>query len=239
MADRSVVVRGVRFPSKAALERHCRGIVEKHSSGEMMAADDAMFFLSLILERHERPHEKIIVGLEDEVVGVKVRHADGYAFYGDSKTNVNHTFVVYACGREIDFSWKKCCSGFKKEHIATTAMRRAVADQVATYKRLRFAAGSGSVTSDDSGEPLAWGDACVDHYPVTFAALRDRFLSLEGVPLGDVEVASDPRCGAAMADEWLRQRWAAYHDAHKTLRLVSAKENETSWRDEGAVRNGI
>jgi hypothetical protein len=236
VGKRTVFVRGIEFSSKTSLERHCRGLIKNYNAGDMMSPDDSMFFLSLILERHERPEEKIIAGLEDDVVGIRLRHADGYSFYGESPTNVNHLFVVYACGREVDFSWKKCCSGFKKAHVATSAMRRAIADQVWSYKRLRFATGSGSVTSDASGSPLLWEDARVDHYPVTFAAIRDRFLEKEGVPLGEIATASDPKCGAAMADAALRDRWASFHDVHKTLRLVSARENETSWREEGAIR---
>lgn len=234
--EKSIQVRGVTFGSKAALERHCRSIITKYGDGDMMSQDDAMFFLSLILERHERPQEKIVPGLESEIVGIVVRHDTAYEEFRGSSTNVNHLFVAYAGGAEVDFSWKKCCSGFNKEAVATSAMRRAVADQVASYKRLRFATGAGSVTSDASGLPLAWEEAVVDHYPLTFAAIRDSFLVIEGVSLAEIQTKSDPRCGVAMADGEQRERWASYHDARKTLRLVSVKENETSWREEGAIR---
>lgn len=234
MSSRSVSVRGVTFQSKAALERHCREIIQKYSGGDMMSPEDSMFFVSLILERHERPDEKIVPGLEDSLAGIVIRHADGYAFYGNSPTNVNHLFVAYSNGYEVDFSWKKCCLGFKAEAVATSAMRRAVVDQVRSYKKLRYV--RGPVTSDASGIPLAWDDSRVDHYPLTFAAMRDAFLSCEGVLLGEVKVKSDPVCGVAMADDGLRERWSSYHDAHKTLRLVSVRENETSWREEGAIR---
>ena len=230
------VVMGSEFASKAALERHCRETIQKYKSGDMLEPGDAFFFLSLILERHQRPHEKILPGLEDQIVGIKVRHNDGHNPYGSSPANVNHLFVVYESGLEVDFSWKKCCSGFKAEAVATSAMRRAVADQVSQYKRLRFVQAGGSITSDASGEPMDWGSSRVDHYPKTFAFLRDSFLSLEGIALADVQTKSDKRCGVAMADEAMRDRWATYHDAHKTLRLVSAMENETSWKDEGAIR---
>lgn len=222
------------FSSKAALERHCREIIQKYSGGDMMSPEDSMFFMSLILERHERPDEKIVPGLEDSLTGIVVRHSDGYAFYGKSPTNVNHLFVAYSSGYEVDFSWKKCCLGFKPEAVATSAMRRAVVDQVRSYKKLRYV--RGPVTSDASGLPLAWSDATVDHYPLTFAAMRDAFLSGERIALGAVVVRSDPVCGVGMADDELREKWASYHDVHKTLRLVSAKENETSWREQGAIR---
>jgi hypothetical protein len=239
MGRSPVVVGGQTFASKAALERRCREIVSGYEDGQMMSREHAMFLLDLILRRHDSPAEKIMPGLEGEISGIRVKHDSGYAFYGKSATNVNHTFVVYASGLEIDFSWKKCCAGFKPEAEATQAMRRAVADQVAQYKRLRYANGSGSVTSDVSGKPLAWGDARVDHWPKTFAYLRGCFLSAEGIALADVQTKSGPVCGVAMADEALMQRWQAYHDAAKTLRLVSARENEISWREEGAIRNGI
>lgn len=230
----AVVVHGKQFASKAALERHCRDIIKRYGDGDLMRDEDGLFFISLILERHERPDEKIVVGLEDEVIGIRVKHASGYRVYGGSETNVNHLFVAYAGGDERDFSWKKCCQGFRHEAVATSAMRRAVFDQVASFKKRRFLAGS--VTSDASGKPLDWSSARVDHYPRTFAWLRDSFLNGESIPLSGVAVISDPVVGAAMADEGLRRRWALYHDANKTLRIVSVRENETSWREEGAIR---
>lgn len=236
MGRSPVIVGAESFASRAALERHCRSIVVLYADGEMMQPAHAMFFLALILCRHERPDEKILAGLEGEIIGIRVRHGSGHAVYGKSTTNVNHTFVAYASGHEIDFSWKKCCSGFKPEAQATQAMRRAVGDQVAEYKRLRFAFGSGSVASDASGGPLSWGDARVDHWPRTFAFLRDSFLDSEGVRLSELPTRPDPVCGVAMADDEQRIRWASFHDVNKTLRLVSAKENETSWREEGAIR---
>jgi hypothetical protein len=232
-------IRGEQFSSNAAIERRCREIISSYSDGEMMSEDHSLFMLELILVRHESPHEKIIPGLEHEIEGVRVRHSSGHSLFGGSKTNVNHTFVAYSGGNEIDFSWKKCCSGFKKESQATQAMRRAVANQVADYKRWRYASGSGSVTSDASGSPLAWRDANVDHYPITFASLRDAFLSQEGLTLADVETRSDAVCGVAIKDKTLEEKWSLFHMANKTLRLVSAKENAASWREEGAIRNGF
>ena len=231
-----IVVGGEEFASKAAIERRCREIVSGYGDGEMATPEHGLFLIDLILKRHDRPEDKILAGLEDEVAGVKIRHHSGHAVYGKSSTNVNHTFVVYANGREIDFSWKKCCNGFSLAAIATQAMRRAVGDQVAQYKRWRYAAGSGSVTCDATGAPLPWGDARVDHWPVTFAFLRDSFLSREGSLLESIETASDPVCGVAIADHDLRSRWQSYHDTQKTLRLVVVRENELSWRKEGAIR---
>jgi len=230
----SVTVRGNVFASKAALERYCRTVIGRYREGEVMRDEDGIFFLSLILERHDCPEDKIIVGLEDEIIGIRVRHNSGYRLYGAAETNVNHLFVAYAGGFERDFSWKKCCHGFKPEAVATAAMRRAVWEQVAAYKRLRFLAGS--VTSDSSGEPLDWPSARVDHFPKTFAWLRDTFLAGESLALAGIATKSDPAVGVAMADDGLLERWAAYHDAHKTLRLVSARENEISWREKGAIR---
>ena len=230
----SVTVRGRVFASKAALERYCRTVIGQYGDDAVMSEEDGMFFLSLILERHDCPQDKIIIGLEDEVIGIRVRHSSGYRLYGSSKTNVNHLFVAYAGGFERDFSWKKCCQGWKPEAVATGAMRRAVWGQIAAYKKLRFLAGS--VTSDASGEPLDWSSARVDHFPKTFAWLRDTFLLGESLKLADIATKSDPVVGVAMADDRLRERWAACHAAHKTLRIVSVRENEISWREKGAIR---
>lgn len=222
---RSVVVGGIEFASKAALERHCRGIISKCCDGELMPESE--FMLNLIRERHCTPWEKIIPGLEDQIVGVRVRHESARALIDHGKQN--HTFVAYATGHEIDFSWPQCCKGFSVRSWSNAAMRKAIEPDVVAYKKMRFL--SGSVTSDASGVPLTWDECAVDHYPVTYWELRDRFLSHKGIALDEVETVNAPRGGSLLGDEEFSKEWVLFHKANAKLRLVTPEENKRSWKE--------
>ena len=237
-AREKVVIGSAEFSSRTALERHARSVVEKYASGELMSDEDRDFMLNLIQARHKKPETKILQGLEDQIVGVKVRHGDGLPHYGTAVTNRNHCFVAYADGGEIDFSWKRCCTGdFSHDDDVNRAMRRAVAPQVHDYKILRFGPHrGGSVTCDATGVAVAWNECQIDHYPLTFVAVRDRFLAAEQTTIAAIQVKPDGRGGCVMADDGLLLRWQLFHQAEATLRLVSTEENRRSWRTEGATR---
>ncbi len=221
----SLTVSGFRFASKAALERHCRDLVSACSDGELMP--DSGFMLNMLRQMHHSPWEKILPGLEDQVIGVRVRHesAAGLIRYAVK----NHTFVAYLSGIELDFSWVKCCRGFSVRSWANEAMRRAVHKDIVAYKKLRFL--HGSVVSDASGTALTWDRCQVDHYPVTYAELRDRFLADRGVSLERVATLNDPMGGSLLADDEFAKSWVLFHQANATLRLVTPGENQTSWKE--------
>jgi len=221
----SLIVAGVQFSSKAALERHCRKTVEACSDGEIMP--DSAFMLNMLRQMHHSPWEKILPGLEDQVMGVRVRHesAAGLIRYAVK----NHTFVAYSTGMELDFSWVKCCRGFSVRSWSNEAMRRAVHKDIVAYKTLRFR--HGGVVSDASGAALTWDRCQVDHFPVTYAELRDRFLAKIGVSLERVATLNDPMGGSLLADEQFANAWVLFHQANATLRLVTPEENQTSWKE--------
>lgn len=222
-----VIVSGREFVSKKALYEHVKAIVEQTAHAEIAAESE--FLLHMICERHENPDAKVIPGMESEIVGVRVRHQSSKDHPVHSGSN--HTFVAYASGMEIDFSWVKCCHGrFGAAEKARSAMRRAVQGDIVAYKKFRYLAGP--VTSDASGLAIAWGESQVDHWPVTFQQLRDQFLQERGLALSDIEVIDDPKGGHIMADRELLTSWQLFHQANSTLRLVTVDENKTSWRKE-------
>ena len=222
-----IIVSGREFASKKALYEHVKSHVEQTEHGQITSESE--FLLHMICERHENPDAKIVPGLESEIVGVRVRHKSckNHKIHPGG----NHTFVAYADGMEIDFSWVKCCHGrFGASEKARAAMRRAVHGEIVVYKKLRYL--SGSVTSDASGVAVAWGESQVDHWPVTFQELRDWFLQDRGLDLEDIKVSDDPRGGHVMADPELLKSWQLFHQNNSTLRLVTVDENKTSWRKE-------
>lgn len=221
----SMTVAGVRFASKAALERHCRELVSACGDGEIMPA--SAFMLNMLRQMHHSPWEKILAGLEDQIIGVRVRHASAARLIRYAVKN--HTFVAYDSGMEIDFSWVKCCRGFSVRSWGNEAMRRAVHKDIVSYKKMRFS--RGSVVSDASGTALTWDRCQVDHYPVTYAELRDRFLADRCVSLELVETLNDPMGGSLLADEEFAKAWVLFHQANATLRLVTPEENQLSWKE--------
>jgi hypothetical protein len=227
-----IIVHDIYFSSKQFLEQYCRGIIQGYHDGEMMRDNDRSFFLSLIATRHHAPEQKIIPGKENDIVGIRVRHDSPY---GSTLIFQNQIFVVYRDGEEIDVSWRKCCSGFSPKSSLNSAMRRAVVDDTHGFKLARFA--TPPVHCEATGVLLEWKDAQVDHFPITFASLRDNFLLLDSgsVNYEAVPLSHDPRGGVIMRDEIQRTRWRQYHRAFSTLRIVTIEENRKSWRHKDAI----
>lgn len=235
---KSVAVCGVEFKSAAALARHTRSVIESYQDGQMMSSEHAAFVFDLIARRHDKPDEKLIPERIGELVGIRVRHQSGCPQFGKSRTNRNHCLVVYADGTEIDFSWVGCCTGsFSPERDANHALRRAAEPHVREFKKRRFMAVGGNPTCDETGDALTWESCQVDHYPLTWAAMVDEFLAVEGIAIGDIPVVSVvPEGGCRLADQEFAERFERFHQARATLRLVSTAVNQRSWRDDGAIR---
>jgi len=238
MKRKPIVIAGQSFSSAAALTRHARSIVSSYGDGEMVKADDFQFLADLIIRRHESPDEKFVPGRVEEVVGIRVRHESGCPQFGNAKTNRNHCRVVYSCGQEIDFSWKSCCEGsFSAARDANHALRRAAEPHVREYKRRRFSAVGGFPTCDETGAPLTFQSCQVDHYPLTWVALRDRFLEAMSLRLEDIAtVEVVPEGGCRLADNEMSDSFQKHHMATATLRLVTISVNQGSWRDKEAIR---
>ncbi len=229
MGRKKTMVAGVEFASLKELAAYCRDAISATADGELIECGD--FMLNLIRQRHSMPDEKILPGLEDEVIGVRVRHESAKAVL--RKAACNHTFVVYRGGLEISFSWVQCCTGFRKRSSwLTHGMRVAVDRDVRAYKRLRFASSS-SLTSDISGKPITWDTCQVDHVrPLTFAKLRDDFLAGWPSPAERIPLKQDDLGGWVLADEEFENAWVLYHQSHCHLRLVTPEENQKSWRSD-------
>lgn len=238
MRKQPIAVCGISFKDKSALTRYVREIVESYKCGEMMAEPHARFLFDLILSRHNEPDKKLIPGMIGQVVGIKVLHEAGCPKYGKSRTNRNHCRVVYSSGEEIDFSWKKCCEGsFSVERDADHALRGAAEPHVREFKKQRFVGVGATPHCEATGVPLTWDSCQVDHYPLTWVALRDRFLVAESLILGDIKTeAVVPEGGCRLADKDLEARFQQFHNAEATLRLVSIEVNARSWRDAAAIR---
>jgi hypothetical protein len=229
---------GVWFKNPTRCVEYTRAIVASYTDGAMMSAEHAAFIFDLIVRRHDEPDDKLVPGRIDEIVGIRVRHQSGCPQFGRSKTNVNHCMVVYSDGQEIDFSWKKCCeASFSAARDADHALRRAAEPHVREYKRRRFSAVGGMPACDATGVPLAFQSCQVDHYPLTWVAVRDRFLASNGITLESIEtVQVVPDGGCVLKDDELLRRFQQHHEAVATLRLVHTTVNQRSWRDSGAIR---
>lgn len=225
MPKQKSFVGSLSFDSKQSLYEHCRSIVAKYGDGELMRREDAEFFLMLVQERHRTPEHKLIPGLEHSIEGVVVRHESAARLL--DRGGKNHTVIRYASGDEVSFSWVKCCRGFSRMTDVNGAMRRAVFPQVIGFKKFRFV--NGSVSCEETGEALQWDTAAVDHYPKTFASIRDDWLVESRIGTEGVCIERHPKGGSYMVDEEQLKSWEQFHAAEAVLRLVTVEVNKTSW----------
>lgn len=108
-------------------------------------------------------------------------------------------------------------------------MRRAVADQVITFKRAAVA--QGPLVCAVTGESLTWDGAHVDHAPPVFLTLADQWAALVGgYPAILLSPAKDGEIGRTLLDP---EPWQAFHQEHAHLRMVSRLTNLSLLRIRG------
>ena len=199
------------FRTKTAALAHFKRILNDAPMGAALVGEAEREVLAL-LRRHPEAAQKIGPG----VSRIVVRKAPNF--------NTRCFYVRRVDGTSTDFSYRSCVSARAKtlEQRWSTACRRAVAGDVAHFKRTAFGTGP-TVASALSGERVAWGDAHVDHAPPnTFrqivAAFDDPDASRLSPP-GDNDDACRFTCGET------RERFVEHHNRLADLRIVSADEN--------------
>jgi hypothetical protein len=100
-------------------------------------------------------------------------------------------------------------------------MRRAVADQIITFKRA--AAAEGPLICAVTGDLLTWDGAHVDHAPPVFLTLADSWADrVGGYSAIHLSPAKDGEIGRSLVDP---EAWQAFHRENASLRIVSRLTN--------------
>jgi hypothetical protein len=196
---------------KSAAKATCRAIIATTPEGAQLSPECQDWVLRLMAARHPGWAQKSSRGVSHLIVRWEPRF------------KLNKQFaLVRPDGTVTDISWQEAISPKPFSGKIKQAMRAAVSDQVAAYKRecerdnyvLRCAA------CRAKGLPLE-----VDHFPQTFASLAASYVreiadgELDWNRVALDEVDADGQWGSRLAAEHLLV-WSEYHRAYARYRLV-------------------
>lgn len=218
------MIAGETFKTKGALIERVRGIIAAYDDGVSLDWVDSQFMLAL-LELHPNSEIKIGVGVESFCIQENPvypgRRSRGFVF-----TRVD--------GTSTDFSYRECVSPSSQVKKVKSAFRQAIQDQTVQFKRDFFDTNGPSAICPETGETLSFVGSHVDHVaPLTFERLMLDFVSAEGIDIEKIALADelqDNKYVDTLQNEWLEDRWSAYHHSHAILEVVSQNANLSARR---------
>jgi hypothetical protein len=203
------------FTSKDAIKKHARSICQRLNAGDPLEGSDEAFVRDL-LEWHPSASQKIGCGI------------DHFEVHIPKPWNTKGLLLVRTDGTSTDFSYNVCLNpALANQHVKfKAACRRAIWGQVSSYKTQYFA-GSDFAKCVLTGDLIRWDEAHVDHYPVPFADLLDRYVQETGLDADSVVMIDsyDHNAIDRIADPLLEKDWADWHKANASFRVVRADEN--------------
>ena len=210
-----IQIGGYLFPTKKAAKEKARNILNNSDPGQTIGEDGASFLLALV-RLHPNAEEKIGVGvshfsIETEKTFGRTRH-----------------FVLHRVdGTSTDFSFIACIDGATKKKKVLAALRRAVADDIVTFRNEFFSSG-GVKACPVSGETITPNTSHVDHEPPrTFLSLVESWMSFEGLDFSDITLSKsvDGDVGRHLSCMDQQTSWIEWHRQLCRLRVVSARAN--------------
>lgn len=216
MAKRqSIAILGETFASKAALQRRVQPLLK--TLGPVPVSE--VPFLLAFFERHPTAEQKIGPG----IAAIWVAPAGDYA------TNCFH--IRRTDGTETHLSYKECITPTTPAQWFRMAARTAIVPQQQAAKDLAFAA-SDTIACPITGESITRETSHADHEPPsTFFAIAAAFLAETGTDPSAVEYEdADSTVESRFVDDSLASRFAEFHRARASLRVVSIKANLSTLR---------
>lgn len=216
MKRSAIVVNGQEFKTQGQLKEFVRQIIDRYNDGDILNLADLSFCKSL-LERHPDSLVKIGSGVKS----IKVSVTPPWKTKGFILTRVDET--------EIDFSFRACVSSSAMSHgqKIKKAARTSIRLQVASFKKANTF--DGLLRCAVTGEYLKWDECDIDHYPVPFADLLDRYIATTGIDLKDIKI-TEKHGVWRFDDSAIESSFRSYHLENAGLRPLRSTLNAAMGR---------
>lgn len=205
--------------TKAEKKRRVSAMLARYKVGETVVGDDAAWLHELVKSHPDYPQKFGAVDEEGEVQIVRFFVAlDGLykkpGFWFES-----------ADGVVDNFSTVLCINGMPPlRSRLLTACRTTVKEDMHAFKAMRFGNSKWAVC-DETGEPLHWDDAHVDHI-VPFIGIAGPWLDARPhLTVADLAPDGVVAVSESFADPALASEFRQFHEEHAKVRLVAAKVN--------------
>jgi glutaredoxin-related protein len=202
------------FKTKKGCEKYTREIIYKLGLGEIDENHEYFTFFLDLLNNHNDFEEKNGVGV--------------FCFIIQSNQLVRSRYemsIKRKDGSSVVFSWVSCCE-FKTKpisHYLSQAMRRAIADDVISYKRSEI------IKCNNCGsESENYENYHVDHDDISFKTLMDNFLKTTKLtpPITFDKCKGNLTCFKS-DDLIFKTEWVNYHTIHRQYQLLCRTCNLT------------
>jgi hypothetical protein len=213
--SRSVTIGELHFTRVGDAKEYVRKIVRQYPRGGRVLPIHVDFFKDL-LDLHPRAAEKIGSG----VIGFEIQKNPAYP----------NTFTIYFLrpdGSKCDFSWIKCVDGEKREALQHAALRRAIMNQIVTFRDSQLYSGQ-PLLCPVMHTKITLNDYHVDHVaPHSFNKLVDDWLASEHLGIEDIEITSsqDNQYSRDMANSAQLHSWQQFHYERAVLQMLSSEGN--------------
>jgi hypothetical protein len=203
------------FSSKTTAKNFFRSLRDRYADNVEITGEDSDHLHALIA-CHSEAAGKIGSGIRAFSVSVDEE-------FGSTR----HFVIRRTDGSSTDFSFLGCIDGRNPRRDRLEAMRRAVEDQIITFRDSYFA-GEAEQICPLRHIPITPVSYHVDHAPPEkFMALAERWFQLSGLVCLDVKITppGDNQIVARMTDPEQTSSWVEFHRAHAVLRMLSPLGN--------------
>lgn len=210
----------LEFNTKAEATKWCQDLLYSSKGLEAIKGMDR-FRLFALLARHPEAEQKAGAGVQD--------------FFVDQAPSGGYGTVCFHVrrldGTSTDFSFVTCIKGKAKTpwDDFRDAARLAVQDSLMDDKRAWFdQQGSDTAPCPETGEPITFQTAHVDHRPpmlfieICRAYLEQRNLTPDYTW---ISTPADNQSRACITDPDCLAGWIAFHDEHADLQVISKTQN--------------
>jgi hypothetical protein len=208
------------FPTKTAAIEYFRSLLAHHAVGDVLCEGSPDFGdVRALLERHPERDQKVGCGIESFIIRLD--------------NNKHKMFWLRRSdGTETDFSFYSCVKGHGpslRQEFAEAA-RFSIHREIRAHKERYFSENSdaaGLAPCQETGQPMVFADAQVDHHPITFDYIIDRFLETLGVsPSREILSApTDRQQTTTFVCADTERHFVQFHRDHATLLVVHKSVN--------------
>lgn len=206
----NINIAGRDFESKKSALEHISKVLRANGSRIYKPPGQGFDFLYQLLQRHPEREEKLSHGLAYFEVVMKNQARTNYTVY-----------IVNWSGQKLDFSWRVCVTGNKKDRLAA-AMRLAIKDQIDFFRDKQ----SHIKNCELCKVELKESETHIDHI-TKFRNLRKQFL--ESYPKQPPTEFDDcPHTHDAKfkpQDQEFENAWYLFHELYAELRVLCKKCN--------------
>ena len=215
MKSKSIKIAHLMFNSKKDAIIHFKEILN-YNSLNVPLMESSYKDVEALIYNHPRYQDKIKNGIKQIIIC-----SDKYK---------GRCFHIVRNDNTIEnFSYLKCINGDASPFtLFSIACRKIVENDVIKFKQeyfLKNQDNNGNVKCELTNEFITIRESHVDHFPLSFALILDRFIKYYNINIKEIKYIKDGLYGHILADQNLREQFLEWHKKYAQYRIIKDKIN--------------